>query len=56
MRASIMEKTTSSDDPPPLTPRHSRKKDEVAKNFHLLISGMRGEEYLVALHYHCPEL
>ena len=49
-----MEKTTSSDDPP--TPHHSRKKDEVAKNFHLLISGMRGEEYRVALHCHSPEL
>ena len=36
-----MAKTTSSDDPHP-TPRHSRKKDEFAKNFHLLDFGDGG--------------
>ena len=40
-----MKKTTSSNDPPPPPPpppRLSRKKDEVAKNFHLLDFGDRG--------------
>ena len=50
-----MAKTTSLDDPHPPPPATHEKRTNLRKIFTSLISGMGGEEYRVALHYHCPE-